>query len=56
VPIPDAMNEQPDREDERMFWAQAEAAKAWRRSLPQEHRDRVAARDAEVDAAFLGIG
>ncbi|MEK7426567.1 MAG: hypothetical protein AAB131_22325 [Actinomycetota bacterium] len=34
------------------FWAQADAAAAWRRSLPDHERERLAARDADVDAAF----
>ena len=37
------------------FWAQADAAAAWRRSLPEQERDRLAARDAEIDAAFDGV-
>ena len=37
------------------FWAQAAAAAAWRRSLPDHDRERLAAREAEVDAAFDGI-
>ncbi len=37
------------------FWAQAEAAAAWRRSLPAADRARLAARRAEIDAAFDGI-
>lgn len=38
------------------FWAQADAAAAWRRSLSDDDRKRLAARDADVDAAFDGIG
>jgi hypothetical protein len=37
------------------FWAQADAAAAWRRSRSDEERERLAAREAEVDAAFDGI-
>jgi hypothetical protein len=37
------------------FWAQADAAAAWRLSLTDVDRERLAARDAEVDAAFDGI-
>jgi hypothetical protein len=37
------------------FWAQAEAAAAWRRSCSDEERERLTAREAEVDAAFDGI-
>ena len=38
------------------FWAQAEAAAAGRWALTAEERHRQAAREAEVDAAFDGIG
>ena len=37
------------------IWAQADAATAWRRNLPQGKRSRLEARDAEVDVAFDGI-
>lgn len=37
------------------FWAQADAAAAWRRSLPDDERARLAACEAEIDAAFDGI-
>ncbi len=37
------------------FWAQADAAEAWRRALPGEQRAHLAAREAEVDRAFDGI-
>lgn len=37
------------------FWAQADAAAAWRRSLPDHERQRSAVREAEVDAAFDGV-
>jgi hypothetical protein len=37
------------------FWDQADAAAAWRRSLPDDERERSTARDADVDAAFDGI-
>lgn len=42
--------------EERRFWAQAEAAQAWRRSLTDDERQRLDDRVAEVDAAFDGIG
>lgn len=42
--------------DEARFWAQADAADAYRRSLPKDEQDRLAAQEAEVDAAFRGIG
>jgi hypothetical protein len=37
------------------FWTQAEAALAWRSALGEHHRQRSAAAEAEVDAAFDGI-
>jgi len=37
------------------FWSQAAAAVAWRNSLPDHSREAIAAREAEVDAAFEGI-
>lgn len=37
------------------FWAQADAATAWRQALPDEERARLAAREADVDRAFDGI-
>ena len=37
------------------FWVQADAAVDWRRSLPENERDRLVARDADVDTAFDGI-
>jgi hypothetical protein len=37
------------------FWAQADAAAAWRLSLTADRRAIMAAREADVDAAFDGI-
>ncbi len=37
------------------FWAQAEAAASFRRSLTDDERTARAAREAEVDAAFDGL-
>jgi hypothetical protein len=37
------------------FWAQADAAASWRRSLTDRERETLAAREAEIDAAFDGI-
>jgi hypothetical protein len=37
------------------FWAQADAAAAWRSSLPEADQQRLAARESELDAAFDGI-
>lgn len=38
------------------FWARVDVADAWRRSLDDEQQARLIARDAEIDAAFDGIG
>lgn len=38
------------------FWAQAEAAASFRCAQTDAERERSAAREAEVDAAFDGIG
>ena len=38
------------------FWAQAEAAAVWRRSLSSSELERLTARESEVDSAFDGIG
>lgn len=37
------------------FWAQADAALAWRNALSDEDRARLAAGEDDVDAAFAGI-
>ena len=37
------------------FWADADAAAAWRRSLPNDDRQRLAAHEHRIDAAFDGI-
>ena len=41
--------------EDAQFWAQADAALAWRSSLPEAEREALIAREAEVDAAFDGI-
>ena len=41
--------------EDAQFWAQADAALAWRASLPEAERQALLAREAEVDAAFDGI-
>jgi len=41
--------------EEARFWEQAEAAAAWRQSLPEGERECLRAREAEVDAAFDAI-
>lgn len=38
------------------FWAQADAALAWRKGLSSEHLAQLKQREAEIDAAFDGIG
>ncbi len=38
------------------FWGQAQAAASHRRSLPTRERQGLIEREAEVDAAFDGIG
>lgn len=38
------------------FWAEAERAAAWRRSLPAVERKALEERDAEVVRAFDGLG
>jgi hypothetical protein len=38
------------------FWAQAEGAAARRRALPVPDRQALIEREAEIDAAFDGIG
>jgi hypothetical protein len=38
------------------FWAQADAAAAWRRSLSSSELERLTAQETEVDSAFDGIG
>ena len=44
-----------DALDEQRFWAQAEAAAEWRRTLPPEVLAERRRREAELDAAFDGI-
>jgi hypothetical protein len=44
-----------DRADDDEFWAQAEAAAAWRRSLPPAERARRETSRRELDAAFDAI-
>lgn len=47
-----------DALDKERFWAEADAALAWRRSLPSEERARIEERDraesAAIDRAFDG--
>jgi hypothetical protein len=38
------------------FWAQADAALAWRNGLSAERRAQMKQYEADVDAAFDGIG
>lgn len=44
-----------DALDAQRFWAQADAAAAWRERLSESQLAARAAREAEVDAAFDGI-
>jgi ABC-type uncharacterized transport system fused permease/ATPase subunit len=44
-----------DALDAERFWTQADDAAAWRRTLSTDDRDRLAARDSVIDAAFDGI-
>jgi hypothetical protein len=44
-----------DALDAERFWTQADNATAWRQSLAAADRERLAARDAVIDAAFDGI-
>jgi hypothetical protein len=37
------------------FWAQAEKAATWRKSLSDDERAALDAEDAAIDAAFVGI-
>lgn len=38
------------------FWAQAEAAAAWRASLPADQLEEIAQSEAALDRAFDGLG
>ena len=51
----EAVSEVLDVHEAERFWAQAEAAAEWRRSLPEPGRAALLAAEAEVDAAFGGI-
>jgi hypothetical protein len=44
-----------DASEANRFWAQAEAALAWRNGLSAERRAQLKEREDEVDAAFDGI-
>ncbi len=44
-----------DALDAERFWTQADDATAWRQSLSAADRERLAAHDAEIDAAFDAI-
>ena len=37
------------------FWTQAGAARSWRRSLTNDERAALVAREAEIEAAFDGV-
>ena len=53
--LEDTIVEALDALEANRFWAQAEAAAAWRRALPDEARSRLAEHEAELDRAFDGI-
>lgn len=56
----DTIVEALDALEERRFWAEADAALAWRRDLPPEQRARIDDQDraesAAIDRAFDAIG
>lgn len=41
-----------DALEEERFWAQAEAAASWRRSLPEAERAEIEAQEAALDRAL----
>jgi hypothetical protein len=45
-----------DALESEQFWAQAERAAEWRRSIPDDRRRAITQREATVDAAFDAIG
>ena len=51
----DAISEALDLLDAEQFWAEADAAAAARRALPEAEQQRIAAIEAAVDASFDGI-
>jgi hypothetical protein len=51
----DTIVEALDALESAQFWAQAERAAAWRRSLPADRRAEISDRDAAVDEAFAAI-
>lgn len=54
--IRDADSEAQDGLEAEGFWAQAEAAAAWRASLSAKQRAAASAHDAAADTAFDGVG
>ena len=54
--LEDTIIEALDALEANRFWCQAEAAAAWRSSLPDAKRARVRQREVELDAAFDGTG
>jgi hypothetical protein len=52
----DTIVEALDLLEEQRFWAQAEAAAAWRAALSPEERARRERAEADIDEAFDGIG
>ena len=51
----DTIVEALDMYEDAQFWAQADAALAWRAALPEDERQALIAREAEADTAFDGI-
>jgi hypothetical protein len=51
----DTIIEALDALESAQFWAQAERAASWRRSLPADRRAALTSREAAVDAAFDAI-
>jgi hypothetical protein len=51
----DTIVEALDLLEQTRFWDQAEAAAARRQALPDVERERLRAREAEVDAAFNAV-
>lgn len=53
--LEDTIVEALDALEANRFWAQADAAAAWRRSLSDDERAHLRQPEAELDAAFDGI-
>ncbi|HEV7722469.1 MAG TPA: hypothetical protein VGO60_14350 [Iamia sp.] len=51
----DTIIEALDALDKQRFWEEADAAMAWRESLPPEERARITEADAELDRVLDGL-